>query len=144
MNAHALFKGVVVDENGNPVDVSYVGGEPMYVVNDAGFFRHIPSKDIDLQVLRELGSQIKGNEDLIADQTSKMIGQDDLFTHAIIENQLKNIEKQYETLIEAGIPEETVAYLGMMGLKVVINFHGDLVRIEQPAAASPGDEGDGE
>lgn len=144
MSAHALFKGVIVDENENPVDVAYVGGEPMYVINDAGFLRHIPSREIDLQILHELGSQIKGNEEIIADQTSKMIGQDDLFTHAIIENQLKNIEKQYETLIEAGIPEETIAYLGMMGLKAVINFHGDLVRIEQPAAASSGDEGDGE
>lgn len=144
MSAHALFKGVIVDENESPVGVAYVGGEPMYVINDSGFMRHIPSRDIDLQILREMGSQIKGNEELIADQTSKMIGQEDLFTHAVIENQLKNIEKQYEMILETGIPEDTIAYLGMMGLKVVINFHGDLIRIEQPAAASSGDEGDGE
>lgn len=144
MSAHALFKGVIIDENENPVDVAYVGGEPMYVINDSGFLRHIPSRDVDLAILRELGSQIKGNEDLIADQTSKMIGQEDLFTHAVIESQLKNIEKQYESIIETGIPEETIAYLGMIGLKVVINIHGDLIRIEQPAAASTGDEGEGE
>jgi hypothetical protein len=144
MSAHALFKGLIVDENEHPVDVAYVGGEPMYVINDAGFLRHIPSKEIDLQILRELGSQIKGNEELIADETSKMIGEVDLFTHAFIENQLKNIDKQYEALIETGIPEETIAYLGMIGLKAVINFHGDIVRIEQPAAAASGDEGEGE
>jgi len=144
MSAHALFKGVIVDENEIRWTIAYVGDEPMYVINDEGFHRHIPSREIDLQILRELGSQIKGNEGLIADQTSRLIGQDDLFTHAIIENQLKNIERQYATLIESGIPEETIAYLGMIGLKAVINYHGDLVRIEQPAAASSGEEGEGE
>lgn len=144
MSAHALFKGVIVDENNQPVEVAYIGNDPMYVINDAGFLHHVSSREIDLQILHELGSQIKGNEDLIADQASKMMGQDDLFTHAILESQLKNIEKQYDTLIETGIPEETIAYLGMMGLKVVISIHGDLIRIEQPAAAAPGDEGSGE
>lgn len=140
MSTHALFKGVIVDEYNQPVGISYVGSEPVYVIDDAGFLHHIPSRDVDLQILRQLGSQIKGNEDLIADQASKMMGQEDLFTHAIIENQLKNIDKQYDAMLETGIPEETVAYLGMMGLKVVINIHGDVIRIDQPAAAS-GDEG---
>jgi hypothetical protein len=31
------------------------------------------------------------------------------------------------------------AYLGMMGFKVVINYHGDVIRVEQPGSAS-GDE----
>jgi hypothetical protein len=144
MSAHALFKGVIVDENNQPVDVAYVGGEPTYIINDAGFLHHIPSREIDLQVLREMGSNIKGNEELIADQAARMSGHDDLFTHAFIESQLKDIEKQYEYMLEAGIPEETIAFLGMMGLKVVVNIHGELVRIEQPAAASPDDDGDGE
>jgi len=140
MSQRALFKGVIVDEYNQPVGTTYVGGEPMYVIDDAGFMHHIPSREVDLQVLRELGSQIKGNEELIADQASKMMGQEDLFTHAIIESQLKNIDKQYETLLETGIPEDTIAYLGMMGLRVVINIHGDVIRIDQPAAAS-GEEG---
>jgi hypothetical protein len=32
------------------------------------------------------------------------------------------------------------AYLGMMGFKVVINYHGEIVRVEQPGSA--GGEGD--
>jgi len=34
----AVFAGLVVDEADNPVDVTYVGGVPHYVINDAGFF----------------------------------------------------------------------------------------------------------
>jgi hypothetical protein len=39
-----------------------------------------------------------------------------------------------------GIPEESRAYMGMLGFRVVINLHGDLVRLEQPAATTDGDE----
>jgi len=97
MSAHALFKGVIVDENNHPVDVAYVGGEPTYVINDAGFMHHIPSREIDLQVLREMGSNIKGNEELIADQAARMSGQDDLFTHAFIETQLRILRSNMNT-----------------------------------------------
>ncbi len=41
--------------------------------------------------------------------------------------------------MQQGIPEEGRAYLGMLGLKIVVNYHGDIVRIEQPSA--PADEG---
>jgi hypothetical protein len=32
------------------------------------------------------------------------------------------------------------AYLGMMGFKIIINFHGEVLRVEQPGAIT--DEGD--
>jgi hypothetical protein len=38
-----------------------------------------------------------------------------------------------------GIPEETRAYLGMMGFKVMIDIHGEITKIEFPSA--PPDEG---
>ena len=68
-----------------------------------------------------------------------MLGQEDIFTKAMIEQQLKHVDKQFDALMQAGIPEDGRAYLGMMGFKVVINVHGEVVRVEQPAAAS--DEG---
>jgi len=61
-----------------------------------------------------------------------MLGQDDIFTVAMIQNQLKNKEKQLETLMETGIPEDSRAYLGMMGFRVTINVHGDVIDIKQP------------
>jgi hypothetical protein len=141
MPAEPLFKGLISDEFDRPVGTALVGSEPCYVINDAGFLRHVPSRPIDLQILQSFGQQIEGNEELLADQASKMLGKDDLFTHAILESQLKNIEQHYETILEMGIPEETRAYLGMMGFKVTLDIRGEIVNIEFPAA-SPGGPGD--
>jgi len=135
-----LFAGLIVDEYDNPVEVAHIGGEAMYVVNDAGFHRHIPSETVDRQVLALMKDQISGHEDLISEQTAKMLGQEDIFSRAIIDNQLKNIDQQLEQLLKTGIPEAGRAYMGMMGFKVVIDFHGEVVRLDQPSAAS--DEGD--
>jgi hypothetical protein len=143
MPADPLFKGLVIDENNRPVDTALVGDEPCYVINDAGFMRHVPSHPIDLEILRSFGEQIEGNEQFIADQATKMLGQDDLFTHAILESQLKNLDQHYETILQTGIPEETRAYLGMMGFKVVLDIHGEISKIDYPAA-TPGSQGDGE
>ena len=138
-----LFKGLVIDEKDQVVQTGLIGSEPCYIVDDAGFKRHIPSEQIDLEVLGKLGEQVKGNEEFIADQTAKMTGQDDLFSHAFIENQLKNMDKQFSKLLETGLPEDARAYLGMMGFKVVIDIHGTIVRIDQPASQA-GDEGSGD
>lgn len=138
--AGPLFAGLVIDENDQAVDVTTVGGEAMYVINDAGFHRHIPAEQVDRQVLAFMKEQITGHEDLIGEQTAKMLGQDDIFSRAIIDNQLKNIDQQLEGLLKSGIPESGRAYMGMMGFKVVINFHGEVVRLDQPGTIS--EEGD--
>jgi len=138
-----LFTGLISDENDQPLEAALVGDEPCYVINDHGFKRHIPSRTIDLEILKSFGDQIEGNEDLIADQATKMLGQEDLFTRAFVEAQLKNLDRQYEMILETGIPEETKAYLGMMGFKVKVNIHGEIIDIDYPAASSDGgNEGD--
>lgn len=139
----ALFPGLVFDENDRPAETAVVGGEPCYVVDDAGFRVHIPSEKVDRQVLAFLTNQIQGNEEMLSKQTAKMMGQDDIFTRAMIENQLKNVDKQFDSLLEAGLPENARMYLGMTGFKVVIDYHGDLVRIDQPSAPEGGGDGDG-
>lgn len=140
MAVQPLFAGLVVDEYDRPVEVAYVGGEPCYVVDDDGFRRHIPSEQVDRQVLRQMAELMKGNEDVISAQTAKMLGQEDIFTKAMIEQQLKNVEKQFDALLQTGIPEEGRAYLGMLGFKVVINVHGEVIRVDQPADASDDDD----
>lgn len=140
MSKQPLFAGLVVDESDRPAETAYVGEEPCYVVDDYGFRRHIPSEQVDRVVLAQIADLMKGSEDLISEQTAKMIGQEDVFTKAAIEQQLKNIDKQFDQLMQAGIPEDMRAYLGMVGFKIVINVHGEVVRVEQPSA--PGDEGE--
>jgi hypothetical protein len=135
-----VFAGLVVDESDRRVDTAFVGDEPCYVVDDYGFRRHIPSAQVDRVVLSQIAGLMKGSEDLISEQTAKMIGQEDLFTKAAIEQQLKNIDKQFDQLMEVGIPEDMRAYLGMVGFKIVINVHGEVIKVEQPGTA--GDEGE--
>lgn len=136
----ALFEGLVIDEDGNLVTVAYVGDEPCYVVNDSGFLRHIPSEQVDRQVLKMMGDQIEGHEDEIGEQTAKMLGQEDIFTRAMLINQIRQMDKQFETLLQTGIPEDARAYMGMMGFKIVIDLHGEIVRVDQPSAPSGEDE----
>jgi len=135
-----LFTGIVIDEYDQPVETGYIGEEPCYIVNDAGFKRHILAEYIDRQVWDFLTRQIKGNEDLIANQTAQMLGQDDLFSYAMIMQQLTNVDKQFESLQKNGIPADALAYMGMMGFKVIVDIHGDVIRVEQPTAPSQGDD----
>ena len=78
---------------------------------------------------------MKGSEDLVSEQTAKMLGQEDLFTVAAIAQQLKNMDKQFDVMLQQGIPEEARAYLGMMGFKVVVNYQGKVLKVEQPGTA---------
>jgi hypothetical protein len=142
MPRQPLFAGLVVDEFDRPVATAFVGDEPCYVVEDAGFKRHIPSEQVDRAVLETMRQQISGNEDLLSEQAAKMLGTEDIFSRAMLENQLKNIDKQFETLLQTGIPEEGRAFMGMSGFKVVINLHGEVIRLDQPTATDEGGNGD--
>lgn len=129
----ALFSGLVVDEDDRPVETTIVGGEAFYVVNDAGFRRHVESSFVDRQVLEELRALIQGNEELVSEGTMKMLGQEDIFTKAMIETSLRNMDAQFDQLLAQGLPEEARAWLGMLGFRVVIDMHGNVVRVEQPS-----------
>lgn len=140
MARQPLFTGLVFDEFDRPAQTAHVGEEPCYVLDDGGFKRHIPSEQVDRQVLEKMRQLIAGSEDALSKQAAKMLGTEDPFSRAILENQLKNIDQQFDHLLETGIPEEGRAYMGMSGFKVVIDFHGDVIRLDQPAASE--EEGD--
>ncbi|MCX6072560.1 MAG: hypothetical protein NTU91_17190 [Chloroflexi bacterium] len=130
----ALFSGLVVDEFDRSVDATLVGDEPFYVVDDDGFRRHIESRFVDRQVLEQMRAMIQGNEELISEGTMKMLGQEDIFTKAMIEHSLRNVDEQFDQLLAQGLPEEARAWLGMLGFRIVIDVHGTVVRVEQPSA----------
>ena len=136
----AIFEGLVYDIDDNPLQVAYVGEEAFYILDDQGFLRHIPAVDVDTQIWESLSSQIKGMEDVLSEQAAHIMGQDDIFSIAVIRSQMENTEKQFQTLQTTGIPQEARAYLNMMGFKVVVDFHGDVVQIHQPTVT----DGDGE
>ncbi len=132
MAEKALFAGLVVDEQDRPVPTAVVGNEAFYVIDDAGFQRHVESERIDRQVLARLAEQIRGNEELISEGTMKILGQEDIFTKAAIEASLRNLDDQFAAMLTRGIPEEARAWLGMSGFRVIVDLHGDVVRVEQP------------
>ena len=142
MPRQPLFSGLVVDENDRPDEIAYVGEDPCYVVDDAGFRRHILSEKVDRQVLEMMRQQISGHEDQLSEQTAKMLGTDDIFSKAMIENQFKNIDQQFENVLKTGIPEDGRAYMGMVGFRVVINVHGDIMRVDQPTVTDDGEGGE--
>jgi len=142
MKRKAIFEGLIVDENGRQVTTAYVGDDACYVVDDNGFNKHILSEQVDCQVLEMMRELMAGKEDLLSEQTAKMLGTDDIFSRAMIETQLKNIDQQFDNLLDMGIPEESRAYMGMLGFKIVINIHGDVVKLDQPAIS--GDDEGGE
>lgn len=133
----ALFEGLIVDEYDRPVEVAYVGEDPCYVIDDQGFRRHIDAGEIDLQVLQSFKDMIAGHEDLVSEQAAMWMGQDDIFTRATLAQQIKNMDQYFDQLLQIGLPEEQRAYMGMMGFKVRINIHGEIVEILQPGGTDP-------
>ncbi len=142
MSRKALFAGLVTDPDGQPVGVAEVGEAAQYVVTDGGFQFHVDAEAVDWEVLRQLGAQIADNRAAVTEGAMKMLGQEDLFTKAMIDASLNNMDENFARLIEQGLPEEARAYLGMLGFRVVVNYHGEVVRVDQPGVAGPDDEGE--
>jgi hypothetical protein len=124
----ALFAGLVCDEAGNPVETVLVGDTPCYVVEDDGFRRHIEAEAVDRQVIESLREQFMAQREMATQAMLQMLGKDDLFTKAMIDASIKNMDQ----VIERGLPEEAKAWLGMLGFRVVIDTHGEVVELHMP------------
>ncbi len=136
-HGQALFANLVFNEEDEPAEVVYLEGEPYYVVLDADFRRHVEASHIDRQVVEQIREQVLSQREFVTEGILKMMGQDDLFTKAMVD---VSIEQLGDRLFEQGIPEEARAWLGMLGFKVVVNHHGDVVRLDMPTQEMPLDE----
>ncbi|CAN5690460.1 hypothetical protein BH10CHL1_BH10CHL1_13770 [soil metagenome] len=136
MAKSAMFAGLVVDENGKAADVAFVGENACYVVMDEDFKRHIDAEQVDVQVLRFMREQVDDNRDMAVGQMLEMMGKDDIFTKAAVESSINNIEKQ----VGQPIPEDARQWLGMLGFRIVIDFHGNVTDIQMPAGGIEGEE----
>lgn len=130
----ALFEGLVSDENGNAVNVTYVGEEPTYIVLEDGFRYHVDARKVDEQVLSAFRDQVQQNEGLVSEGVLKMLGKDDLFTKIAVDKQIRNLDESFGQLFQVGIPEQARQYLGMLGFRIVINRSGDVVDLKMPSA----------
>jgi hypothetical protein len=137
MARQALFSGLVYDERDRPVATTLLGGEAHYVVNDDGFLRHIGAEQVDRQVLAVFMSQLEENKELAVEQALRFMGRDDLFTKAAVDASMRNID--INQIIALGIPEQARDMMGLLGLRIVIDIHGDVVRLDQPAVPDEGE-----
>ena len=140
MSQRALFEGLIADTDGKPVGVGVVGGAAQYVIDDSGFHFHVPAEQVDREVLTRLREQIMANQSAVTLGAMQMLGKDDLFTKAMIDSSLKHMDEHFTRLIETGLPAEARAYLGMLGFRIVLNYHGEVVGMEQPGTAGPEEE----
>jgi hypothetical protein len=69
-----------------------------------------------------------------------MIGQEDLFTKAMVDSALRNID--VEQLLDHELPGDLRQWMGAMGFRVVIDRHGEILRVEMPEAPEDGDIGE--
>jgi hypothetical protein len=129
MSKSAMFDGLVFDEGGAPAQVAYVGENACYVVMDEDFKRHIDAGEVDLQVLRFMREQVDQQRDLAVKTMLDMMGKDDIFTKAAIESAINNIDQN----VGQPIPPDARQWLGMLGFKIVVDFHGNVVDIQMPA-----------
>lgn len=137
MSHQALFTGLVYDEQENLVDVAFVGSDAQYVIDDNGFRRHIPAADVDRQVLHVFIDQLQDHKEIAIAQALRMMGKDDLFTKAALDASIRNVN--VEEILRQGIPAQARDMMGMMGFRVVIDYHGEVIRLDQPAVSDEGD-----
>ena len=129
----ALFQGLVRDEDDNPVDVVMVGSVPNYVIDDDGFLRHVEAEAVDRRVIELLREQFMPHQEIATEAMLQMLGKDDLFTKAMIDASIKNMDQ----VIEHGLPDGARAWLGMLGFRVVLDRHGEVINLDMPEQELP-------
>ncbi len=132
MAHQALFTGLVYDERDILLETVYIGSDAFYVVDDNGFRRHVEADEIDRHVLTIFLQHLEDNKDMAVEQALRLIGKDDLFTKAAVDASMRNID--LDKIIEQGLPEQARDMMGMLGFRIIINHHGEIVRIDQPSA----------
>ena len=132
----AMFSGLVFDEAGKPAEIAFVGEDACYVVDDDDFRRHIDAAQVDRAVLRFLREQVEDHREIAVQQMLEMMGQDDVFTKAAVESSINNMEDA----VGQPIPEDARRWLGMLGFKIVIDLHGNVVDVQMPSGGISGED----
>jgi hypothetical protein len=133
----AFFEGLIETEDGQLVTVTELGGVSHYVIDDKGFQRHVESSDIDRVVLAQFVTQLAEHREEASELMLSMLGQDDLFTKAMIDSSLRQVD--VEQVLAHRLPPEARQWLAMLGFRVVVDLRGVVIRVDMPAAAGGGD-----
>jgi len=134
----AFFEGLVETEEELPVTVTDVGGISYYVIDDHGFLRHIEAATVDRPVLAQFLEQLQEHRTEATGAMLRMMGQDDLFTKAMVDATISNMD--LSQVLNQRLPPDARQWLGMLGFRVIIDVHGEVVRVDLPTAPAEWDE----
>src|SRR5512144_2439509 len=87
-----FFEDLVFTEDGRPVEVAYLGTTAYYVIDDQGFRRHVEARPVDRQVMAVFKEQLDAHRDAASQLMLAHLGQNDLFTKAMVDSTLRNLE----------------------------------------------------
>jgi hypothetical protein len=128
----AFFEDLVYTEDGEPVAVTYLGTDAFYVIDDQGFRRHIEARPVDRVILGQFMEQLQEHREEAVRLMLTQLGQDDLFTKAAVDSTLRNLK--IDQVLDQGLPPQARQWLGMLGFRIVLDLHGEVVRIDMPTA----------
>ncbi|RME85817.1 MAG: hypothetical protein D6775_01755 [Caldilineae bacterium] len=130
MSNIAMFAGLVIDEEGRPVEVTWVGNDACYVVLDDDFRRHVDAEEVDRQVLRFFKEQIDQHRDLAVRGVLELMGKDDIFTKTALEYSIRHLDA--DEALGHPMPEQAKQLLHALGFRIVLNSHGEVVEVRMP------------
>ena len=126
----AMFPGLVYNEEGERAEVVYIGGIAHYAIPDQGFVRHVEARRVDDVVIAQLKEQITSMQDEVVVGILQMLGKHDLFTKAAIDASIRNLDKS----IRQTDPNQWAPMLQLMGFRIVVDIHGEVVEVIYPTA----------
>lgn len=129
LQKQALFAGLVYNEAGQPAEVVYIGGVAHYAILDDGFARHVEAYHVDQAVLQHIQERITPMQDELVRGMLQMLGKDDIFTKAALDASIRNLEQN----VRQSDPNQWGPWLRMLGFRVVVDVHGDVVEILYPS-----------
>jgi len=126
----ALFADLVFNEEGQPAKEVSIGGVPHYAIPDGDFMRHVEAEYVDRQIVALLRDMLAPMRDAIVEATVQMMGEEDLFARAAVEQAIDNMDR----ILEPGAVDvdEFRTALWMAKFRAVVNVHGDVVRLDIP------------
>jgi len=127
-----FFAGLVYNEEGQPVEVVRVGGESFYAIPDGDFLRHIEAIEVDRRAMVHLKEMLLPMKDALVEGVMQMTGSDDPFSRAAIGMSIENMERVLEAESGLAYTEDVRLWLGVSGFRVVVDVHGEVVRVDLP------------
>ncbi len=136
IGSQALFPGLVYNEAGQLAEVVTIGGVAHYAIPDDGFLRHVEARGIDDAVLTALQEQVSSMKDELVPAMLSMLGKDDIFTKAALDASIRNLKES----VRSSESHDWLPWLRLLGFRVVVNVHGEVMEIIYPEQSEGKDE----